>query len=88
MALEAELETYRRRLAELLENEENQGMFALVHGDEVTVWPNDNAAIDAGYERYGLNEFLVKEITAHEVPKYFSRRVTRCQRSHAIYKAR
>jgi hypothetical protein len=74
MALEAELETFQKRLPELLANE---GKFALIRGDDVSVWPNAEAAIDAGYERYGLGQFLVKEIAEHEVPRYFSRRVTR-----------
>jgi hypothetical protein len=76
MALEAELETFERRLPELLANE---GKFALVRGEEISIWPDADSAIDAGYERYGLDQFLVKKIAEHEVPRYFSRRVTRCQ---------
>ena len=75
MALEAELETFQKRLPNLLAT--GAGKFALVHGEEVTVWPNADAAIDEGYERYGLDQFLVKEITEQEVPRYFSRRVAR-----------
>jgi len=77
MALEAELETFQKRLPSLLGMA--AGKFALVHGEEVSVWPNADAAIDEGYERYGLDQFLVKEIIEHEVPRYFSRGVTRCQ---------
>jgi hypothetical protein len=77
MALEAELETFEKRLPELLPRE--NGRFALVHGDDVSVWPNADAAIDAGYNRYGFDRFLVKEIVEQEKPRYFSRRVTRWQ---------
>ncbi len=76
MALETELETFRKNLPELLVD---VGKFVLIRSDEVSVWSDADAAIDAGYERYGLDQFLVKEIAEHEVPKYFSRRVTRCQ---------
>lgn len=76
MALEAELETFQKRLPDLLAH---QGQFALIRGNDVTVWPDADAAIDAGYERYGLDQFLVKEIAEFEIPKYFSRRVTRCR---------
>ncbi|HLN33027.1 MAG TPA: hypothetical protein VK395_35180 [Gemmataceae bacterium] len=76
MALEAELKTFQNRLPDLLAQ---AGKYALVHGDEVSVWASQDEALDAGYERYGLEQFLVKEIAELEVPRYFSRRVTRCQ---------
>jgi len=76
MALETELETFQKELPNLLAN---AGKYVLIHGQEVSVWDSQDEAIDAGYERYGLKQFLVKEIAEHEVPRHFSRRVTRCQ---------
>jgi hypothetical protein len=77
MALEKELATFQAHLSELVSTDE--GKYALVHGEEITVWDSQDKAIDEGYDRYGLEQFLVKEIVEHEVPRHFSRRVTRCQ---------
>jgi hypothetical protein len=79
MALEQELETFRRELPQLLLQSENRGKYALIHGDKVdSVWATMDEALNAGYERFGLEPFLVKEITDDEKPRYFSRNVTRC----------
>ena len=79
MALERELATFQRELAGLLADPAKRGKFALVHGDAVdSVWPTVDAALDAGYDRFGLEPFLVKEVTEHEEPRYFSRNITRC----------
>jgi hypothetical protein len=60
--------------------EGNQGRYALVHGDEVdSVWGTADAALSAGYDKFGLEPFLVKEITEHETPRFFSRNISRCQ---------
>jgi hypothetical protein len=78
VALEKELETFRRELAALLSDPANRGAFALVHGDSVAgLYPNFDAALTAGYEKFGLAPFLVKEVTDHEEPRYFSRNL-RC----------
>lgn len=78
MALEIELATFHRELAGLLADPSNRGTFALVHGDSVSgVFPNFDAALAAGYEQFGLSPFLVKEVTEHEEPRYFSRNL-RC----------
>lgn len=67
----AELATYRERLPGLLGSE---GAFVVVLGGELS-GPFDTyaAALDAGYERYGLMPFLVKEIRAAERVLYFPR---------------
>ena len=78
MALETELTTFHRELAGLLADPSKRGSFALVHGDAVAgVFPNFDLALAAGYERFGLDPFLVKEVTEHEEPRYFSRNL-RC----------
>lgn len=78
MALERELEAFQRELPNLLRDEANRGKYVLIHGDEVRgVWPTVDDALEAGYNAFGLDPFLVKEITDAEKPRYFSRSVTR-----------
>jgi hypothetical protein len=80
VALEREMETFRRELPKLLQTESNHDKFVLIHDDKVdSVWDTVEEALDAGYERFGLGVFLVKTITEHEKPVYFSRNLTRCQ---------
>ncbi len=79
MALEKELDTFRRELPALLADPANRDKFALVKGDTVdSVWATAEEALGAGYARFGLEPFLVKEITEHERPRHFSRNITRC----------
>ena len=64
MALEKELETYRRKLPELKEHE---GKYALVHGDTfVDVYSTYEDALKEGYEKFKLEPFLVKRIESQE----------------------
>lgn len=78
VALEKELETFRRELPGLLSDPANRGTFALVHGESVVnLYPTFDAALAAGYDKFGLGPFLVKEVTDHEEPRYFSRNL-RC----------
>ena len=80
MAVADELEAFRRELPRLLQHPENRGKYALVHGGKVEeVFPTMEAALAAGYERFGLEPFLVQEITDAEKPRYFSRNVTPCR---------
>jgi hypothetical protein len=78
VALEKELETFQRELPTLLAEEANRGAFALIHGDQIAgVYSTFDAALEAGYDKFGLESFLVKEIVEHEQPRYFSRNL-RC----------
>ncbi len=81
MALEDDLNTFRRELPRLLEQPENRGKYALIHGAKVVeeVFPTLDAALAVGYERFGLEPFLVQEITDEERPLYFSRNVSPCR---------
>lgn len=64
MALERELDTYRRELPHLLQDE---GKFALVHGDAVAgVYTTEEEAVEAGDDCFGLEPFLVKQIGRSE----------------------
>jgi hypothetical protein len=83
MTLERETETFQRELPNLLNlvsDQQKRGKFALVYGDKVdSIWPNLDDVITAGYERCGIEPFLVKEIVEHEKPVYFSRNLKRCR---------
>ena len=77
MALEKELDTFKRKLPEL--KAENEGKFALVHQDEVVdVFSSYDDAIKAGYAKFGLTPFLVKQIHAVEQAQFISRFVDPC----------
>lgn len=71
MALEKELATYHEKLPELKAEE---GKFVLVHGDEVVAtFAAAEDAIKAGYEKFGLKPFLVKQIRAIELVQFITR---------------
>ena len=74
MALERELETYRRRVASLLPDK--AGKFVVVHQDEITGdWDTYPDALRARYEQFGLEPFLVKRVEAVEQVQYITRDV-------------
>lgn len=71
MALEKELETYKRQRESFLDK---QGKFVVIHLDEVAgVWDTYADALKAGYEKYKLDPFLVKQIDAVEQVQFISR---------------
>jgi hypothetical protein len=71
MALERELAAYKNKLPELKEQE---GKFVLIHGDEVVdIFSAYEDAIKAGYEQFGLEPFLVKQIHALEKVQFITR---------------
>ncbi len=80
MALERELETFRDKLQEL--KAEHEGKFVLIHGAEVVeVFTSYEDAIKAGYSRFGLSPFLVKQIHALEQAQFISRFLDPCAAS-------
>jgi hypothetical protein len=73
MALEKELATYRNKLTELKEHE---GKFVLIHGDEVVdFFAAYEDAIKAGYQKFSLEPFLVKQINAIETVQHVTRHI-------------
>jgi hypothetical protein len=79
MALEQETATFQRELPSLLAEPGNHGAFVLVCGEQLAgIYPTFEAALSAGYDKFGLTPFLVKQITDHEEPRYFSRNL-RCR---------
>ena len=72
MALEREMETYRKRLPEL--KRENEGRFVLIQGEQVVdIFTSYEDALKVGYEKLGLDPFLVKKIEAVEQAQLISR---------------
>jgi hypothetical protein len=71
MALEQEVQTYKTKLPELLGDE---GKFALIHGENVIdVYGTYEDAIKAGYEKFKLEPFLVRQIQSVEQVQFISR---------------
>lgn len=67
--LEQEIATYSRHLPELLGE---QGRFVLIKGTEVAgTFDSYRDALTAGYQRFKLDSFLVKQITPAERVIYF-----------------
>lgn len=79
MPLEQEWQTFLNELPRLLADPANRGKFALIHGAAVLgIFGSEDEALAAGYDRHGLDPFLVQEITDEKKPKYFSHNVSRC----------
>jgi hypothetical protein len=71
MPLEKELETYGAKLPELKDAE---GKYVLIHGEELAgVFNSYEDAINQGYQRFGLDPFLVKQVHAIEQAQFISR---------------
>ena len=71
MALEREIETYKRKLPELKDQE---GKFALIHEDDlVGVFDTYDDALTIGYKQFNLVPFLVKQIQAVEQVQFVTR---------------
>ena len=71
MALEKELETFKRILPTLLGEE---GKYVVISGEEIVgTFSAYDDALASGYEKCGLKPFLVKKIQAIEQIQYYSR---------------
>jgi hypothetical protein len=76
MALEREIKTYKDKLPEL---QASEGKFVLISGDTVSgIFDSYQDALAAGYERFGMTPFLVKQISMVEVLASFTRDVDLC----------
>ncbi len=74
MTLERELATFQANLPNLLGTA--AGKFVLIHGGNIVgTWDTWGEALNAGYERFDLGPFLVKQIVADEQPLFVSRDV-------------
>ena len=64
--LKREYETYLAHLPQLAQHE---GKFVLIHGSDVAgVYDTYKDALTAGYEKFGLKQFLVKRVASVEKP--------------------
>jgi hypothetical protein len=76
-ALGHELEAFRRELPRLIA-EGHQGKYALIHEAAVAgIYDSVDEALNAGYSQFELMPFLVRQVTDHEEPRFFSRKVSR-----------
>jgi hypothetical protein len=76
MVLEREIETYRRKLPELLAH---KGKYVVIHGDELAgTFDGFEDALRLGYERFGNEPFLVREIRETEKVLFSSRSIRPC----------
>ncbi len=72
MALEKELETYKKNLSELVAKHE--GKFVLIHDEHVVdTFSTYEDAIKAGYQRFKADPFLVQQVLAIEPVFFVSR---------------
>jgi hypothetical protein len=79
MSLEREIETYHKLLSELLQHE---GEFVVIHGEELLgCYPDLNEALRHGYERYGDEAFLARQISKTEKVLFSSRSLRPCPTS-------
>jgi hypothetical protein len=70
--LAKELATFEARKASLLPA--SDGKYALVCGEDLSIWGTYEDALRAGYEKYGVDTpFLVKQISGLEQVHFFTR---------------
>jgi hypothetical protein len=73
MALEKELATYHAKIADL---KEHQGKFVLIRGDEIVdFFASYEDAIKAGYQKFQLEPFLVRRVSAVEAVQHVTRNI-------------
>jgi hypothetical protein len=71
MALEREQATYEKELEKLLAS---AGKYVLIREDEVSgIYDTYQDALKVGYEKFGLQPFLVKQIAAVQRANRFTR---------------
>ena len=71
------METYEREKPRLVA--ENEGKFVVIQGADVAgVWDTYVDALNAGYGKFGLTPFLVKQIEGIEHVQYFGRDLGLC----------
>jgi hypothetical protein len=76
ISLEKELETYKNKLPELKQHE---GKFVLIKGEEVVdTFATYEDAIKEGYQKFGLEPFLVKQIQSIQQVHFISRFLKPC----------
>jgi hypothetical protein len=70
--LKMELETYEKHKERLIA--ESDGRFVVIRGENILgVYDTYEDALEAGYEKAGLNQFLVKKIQRVDQVHFFTR---------------
>ncbi len=81
MALEKELVTFKKSLPKM--TAEHDGKFVLVQEDNVVdFFDTYDDAINAGYKKFGLKSFLVKQIHSVAKVQFISRCVDPAEITH------
>jgi hypothetical protein len=76
-AFRRERAIYEVRKSDLLKN--GEGQFVVIRGEEIAgVWPTYEEALAAGYQRFGLTPFLVKQVLITDPVYTFTRDVLPC----------
>lgn len=76
--LEKEQETYESQLVHMLQGH-GEGHFVVIHGEAVCRFElTYEQALSWGYANFGLEPFMVKQVTAVEPEVFFSRYAGRC----------
>lgn len=76
MALEQEQKTYQENMESLKDQE---GKFVLIRGDKIVgVYDTYQDALQAGYDEFKLEPFLVKQIRFVETIQFFTRDLSSC----------
>ncbi len=76
--LQAELETYNKCKDELVAK--GEGKFVLIRADRVAgMWDTYEDALQAGYNQFGLEPFLVKRIQRIDRVQFFTRDIPKCR---------
>jgi hypothetical protein len=74
MALEKELETYKKNLSDLIS--QHAGKFVLIYGDKVVdTFSTYEDAIKSGYQQFKAEPFLVKQVHKVEPVFFVSRNI-------------
>ena len=75
--LKTELDTYHREKLRLVA--EHEGKYVVIDGTAVdSVWDTYEDALKAGYGRFGLEAFLVKQIQRVDQVHFFTRDLAPC----------
>lgn len=77
LLFQQEIKAFESALPKMLED--NDGQFVIIQGNQVfKVLPTYEAALEWGYDRFGLDSFFVKQINAEEPVAHFSRDLGTC----------
>jgi hypothetical protein len=81
MALEKEMATYEANVDKWTDH---TGKFVLIHGDKVVdFFTAYEDALKAGYQQFGLDQFLVKQVNAVGAVQYITRHIRPYSTVHA-----